>query len=1839
AILLLVLPLSFSAAAAQENLQHALVCYAGPGGASLEANAVIAQRYRLGITGNSAGSGAQEVKQLRPDFQWYVYNSITDNYVHSTTSNEHALLEDFAAQQGWDPEEGYLHFYDDTVLKLQGDTVSVPGWGGGSAETPAEARVPVYYSNLSRRACHFATPEARQLHLWVVLATTIDMTFAGTDLYPDGIFLDNCAYRLFNCGTLLEGGHVLEAPGQPTIGSSAFQDWHWSSSLGPFLTALKDTLETSASWSPDGQRKHLMINCSNAWSDDYVARDVADVLFLEFEYSPVRDHGSSLLGQAWQRDSLAAAAGIRSFYAPTMTCSRPPYPGEIPYEEALIGGLTWHLATRTEESLLFLFGTSSPNTAGWDTLTWRGCVDVAAEELGTAQGAPYVYAEGTDPLGQNYRVWARDYENGLVLVRNRCRWDEGIEPETAVSLPLPSPMARVAPSGEIGLSTSTVAMRNGTGTILLGTPGAPPDNPPVAEFSATPTAGTVSLAVAFTDLSTNSPTSWAWIFGDGGTSSQCDPSHVYQEPGTYTVSLRATNADGSDTETKLDLITVEPGAVAPLAEFSGTPTSGSTPLTAAFTDLSTNSPTSWAWIFGDGGTSSDPHPSHTYEAAGSYDVSLTVANAHGSDTETKLTYITVTALPAATTADFSGTPRSGEASVTVQFTDLSSAAPTTWAWIFGDGESATAQHPTHTYEGPGTYTVSLTATNAGGTDTETKTAYISVSAAPSAPLAEFHATPTSGSPPLAVKFENLSLNEPTAYSWEFGDGGISTAANPAHTYASAGTYTVSLTATNAAGTDTETKRDYITVTETYPLPVADFSGVPSSGTIPLTVAFNDASTNKPTSWSWDFGDGAAATTANPTHTYSAAATYTVTLTVSNAFGTHTATKIDYITASAELSPPVAAFIGSPTSGSAPLTVHFTDQSSGSAATWFWELGDGATSTLANPTHTYVTAGTYTVSLTAANAAGESTATRTNYISLSEPTAPPVAAFSAEPHSGTAPLTVQFSDQSAGDPSSWAWAFGDGASSTEQHPSHMYSAAGDYTVTLTAANAYGEQTRMAPDYISVSVPPPPQADFAASATSGTAPLTVTFSDLSLNGPTSWFWSFGDQASATSSHPTHIYASPGSYSVSLVAANPHGTDTCTKTEYITVLAQSSAPEADFTAQCTQGIAPLTVPFADASSNDPTAWNWEFGDGEGSSAQNPTHVYQAAGTYTVVLTATNAHGSATRARTAYIRVADAPLPPRAAFGATPATGVAPLAVEFTDQSTQAPQTWSWSFGDGATSAIQHPVHTYTSPGSYTVELTVSNADGVDSDSRTDYIKVLASPAPPVADFSVDPTTGSAPLAVTLTDRSSNSPTDWSWDFGDGDSSAVQSPQHTYEHPGSYSVSVTVSNSEGSTTKTKLDCVIVSARPAPPIADFSAEPSSGHAPLRVRFRDNSTNVPTSWHWNLGNGATSREQNPMCTYEYPGTYSVTLTAANADGSDAVSRSGYICVTAAPVLPAAAFLVDPASGIAPLTVSFTDASTGFPTSWSWRFGDGDSASLGSPTHTYTCAGVYTVTLTVSNADGTDTTSVSECVTVTAALRPPAADFSADPSSGRAPVAVQFTDLSTGAPTAWVWDFGDGNYGHVQHPLHTYELGGTYSITLAVANADGADTTTRTDMIRVMPSRSAPITDLAGTPTDGTTPLTVHFTSLATNEPTSWSWDFGDGGTSIVENPQYTFQTPGFYTITLTTTNAAGSTSETKAGYIAATAAPPDENPFGFAPNQSNPCTPQGRITFSLPYAGEARLELFDLRGRCLSLLAAGHLSGGLHVVPWESKRLSTGVYFLRLTWEARTETKRLTLVK
>jgi len=248
--------------------------------------------------------------------------------------------------------------------------------------------------------------------------------------------------------------------------------------------------------------------------------------------------------------------------------------------------------------------------------------------------------------------------------------------------------------------------------------------PPIANFTVNTTSGTAPLAVQFTDTSTGAPTSWSWTFGDGGTSTEQSPVHVYSKKGVYTVSLKIVNPQGADVETRPGALTVVKRDDQPVASFTwAEPAVAGVPV--QFTDTSTGEIINWDWKI-DRSTYSVQNPAHTFSTPGEYKVTLRVKGSKGwsKPFEQK---VQVLAQDVPLTASFSASPVSGKAPLSVRFTDASTGGPVRWSWSFGDGKQSSDQSPTHVYGKAGTYTVQLTVTDAARrTATITRTALITV---------------------------------------------------------------------------------------------------------------------------------------------------------------------------------------------------------------------------------------------------------------------------------------------------------------------------------------------------------------------------------------------------------------------------------------------------------------------------------------------------------------------------------------------------------------------------------------------------------------------------------------------------------------------------------------------------------------------------------------------------------------------------------------------------------------------------------------------------------------------------------------------------------------------------------------------------------------------------------------------------------------------------------------------------------------------------------------------------------------------------------------------------------
>src|SRR5208337_597240 len=310
----------------------------------------------------------------------------------------------------------------------------------------------------------------------------------------------------------------------------------------------------------------------------------------------------------------------------------------------------------------------------------------------------------------------------------------------------------------------------------------------------------------------------------------------------------------------------------------------------------------------------------------------------------------------------------------------------------------------------------------------------------------------------------------------------------------------------------------------------------------VAIQFTDSSANSPPySWMWSWGPGGNLTyESDPSIVlvFSQYGTYEVTRTVSNSVGTSSSST------NVSVCPLVASFTQNQTTGPVPLTVMFTDSSTDQPVAWNWNFGDGATTSLQNPVHTYRTSGIYTVRLDATNALGS--CGHTSSVSVSSL----AASFTQNQTTGLVPLTVLFSDTSTDQPVEWNWNFGDGGTSTLQNPVHTYLAAGTYTINFSAFNGYDGW--MSAQAVKITVWSLPTASFTATPVTGTPGSSIIFNDQSSGfpSPASWYWDFGDGYTSTQQNPSHQYVNIGSYNVSHSATSAQGTTWLNRTDYITI-----------------------------------------------------------------------------------------------------------------------------------------------------------------------------------------------------------------------------------------------------------------------------------------------------------------------------------------------------------------------------------------------------------------------------------------------------------------------------------------------------------------------------------------------------------------------------------------------------------------------------------------------------------------------------------------------------------------
>jgi PKD repeat protein len=626
----------------------------------------------------------------------------------------------------------------------------------------------------------------------------------------------------------------------------------------------------------------------------------------------------------------------------------------------------------------------------------------------------------------------------------------------------------------------------------------------------------------------------------------------------------------------------------------------------------------------------------------------------------------------------------------------------------------------------------------------------------------------------------------------------------------------------------------------------------------------------------------------------------------------------------------------------------------------------------------------------------------------------------------------------------------------------------FTVTITDGSWSGSKSGTVSGTVTdvgmvTLYPPAPVATASANPTTVLVGETVNFYGSATGGstPYSWDWDFGDGTTHSSlQNPTHSYSTTGTKTVVLTV-----TDNCGTTDTDTVTITVNPPLSCDAGGPYSGTICTTVSFSGTASGgvSPYSYSWNFGDGGSGSGPNPTHQYTADGSYTATLTVTDSN-SDTAQDTAPVTIST---PAVVADAGGPYSGTICSPISFSGSASGGciPYSWSWSFGDGGTSTLQNPTHQYASDGTYTATLTVTDNKGA-SDSDTASVSVSTSDL--VADAS-GPSSGCTgdPVSFSGSATGGCSPYSYSWSFGDGGSSTQQNPSHTFNNPGTYTVTLTVTDNIDQTDSDTISIIIEDC-----LLNVDAHgPYYGTVGIAIQFTGSVSGgtPPYYYQWSFGDGSISENQNPTHVYSSPspsGGYPVVLYVSDSGGTHG---NGYTRAYIDPGDTPVANAGGPYTGIVNQTVEFTGSASGgaSPYTFSWDLdndGEFDDATGSDAEWSWDAAGSYTIGLKVVDDNGQeDTDDATVTITEPGTNNPP--NKPAKPSgkiNGKTDTPYTYTTSTTDPDEdqiSYLFDWGDGtdsgwvgpyDSGATGSATHTWTSKGSYEIKVKAKDTNGAE---------------------------------------------------------------------------------------------------------------------------------------------------------------------------------------------
>lgn len=1233
----------------------------------------------------------------------------------------------------------------------------------------------------------------------------------------------------------------------------------------------------------------------------------------------------------------------------------------------------------------------------------------------------------------------------------------------------------------------------------------------------------------YLNIPDDSITSWEWNISPNNLKSFLqNPYFDFAAGGDYTFKLKVTNTAGC-----IDSATESFFVKGPVPNFIIiSDTTGCSPLQVEFDNQSTNA-LSFTWNFRDADnntvtTFSDTNVTHTYVGGGLYKPFLTAESSEYDSEQGRLVTcrarypdtanqtLRIVAVNSTPVAAFGAT--NACSSFSIDFTDSSeidSGSVTQYYWKFGDGDTSTQRNPTHNYADTGTYTVTFYVYGSSGCyDSIEKT----ISVAPP-PTANFSVSETCFNDSTQFTDSSSTANAYIVrWEWDFGDFSTSVFQNPKHQFSSVTSYPVKLKIlTNAGCADSITKNIAIN-----PLPSVAFIASNVCQNAIVSVNNNSSIPTGSLTYLWEFGDGTTNSNAVPIKTFSATGDYLTRLNATSDKGckssAQTFVKVNPL--------PQADFtINSNSQCLNQNSFIFTNQSAIASGSFTsnWNFGDGNTTTTTNASNIYIDSGVYSIRLIAQSDSGcLDTALKSVNVYPS-----PTANFTINDTAQCLNTNnFVFTNTSTDTGSlSYSWDMGDGGSFNSENVNYKYFTDIPFTVRLIVNN--GTNCR---DTIEkgINILPLPQPSFIIDDTGQCVNNNVfNFSNLSTikYGTFTSLWLFGDGGSSNVSNPNYTYSADSNYTVSLIGSSNRGCkDTTTRT--LTVFPKPSpAFSINDTNQC---INTNQYQFTNLSTikYGSNSYIWYFGDGDSSTASDPSHIYTSDNTLFVTLKATSNFGCIDSTKTP-VTIYPKPQADFVINDSTQCLNTNTFAFTGLSTISNGTLTYDWDFDNTETSSKKDTSIVYSTDGVFTVTL-INRSNFGCLDTVITSVDVYATPEPAFTVNDTDQCLQENYFEFTNTSTINSGSMDYEWKFGNEGTTPVISPNFVFSNDITHTVTLVATSNFNCVDSTEKQVIVY---PSPQIA-FVINDSTQCINGNLYTYTNQTTIKygsLTYTWDLGGGFTSTAQDTQVVYNNFGTYKPTLIAlSNHNCPDTLTKNIRVYAK-----PEPQFAINDTDQCLKGNLFDINNQSTIPegsNTYVWHWGNGDTASAEQPDYTYiNDSDYYTIKVVVTSDFGCKDSTEKQVIVFPQTNIGFSINDTAQCVNGNSFTYTNGTTVKSGTIT-YNWNLGGGFSSTAQDTTVVYPLYGIYTPTLiATTNFGCADTLTKNIRVYAKPEPQFAINDtdqcLSGNN------FTMNNQSTIPEGSNTYVWHWGNGDTASATNPNYSYPKDStLYTIKLVATS-------------------------------------------------------------------------------------------------------------